>query len=161
MKEVRYAGFGIRFLASFLDTFFLALPLAIIVYIISGGEWFDLATYQQNLQMALSANPHALDSQPKTSLKWELLFEISVLIVTVIFWEKFKGATPGKKIVNIKIVDAKTMKDISNKQAITRSLGYIPSTLLFGLGFLMIIFIKKKQSLHDILANTVVIYTQN
>lgn len=161
MKEVRYAGFGIRFLASFLDTFFLALPLAIIVYIISGGEWFDLATYQQNLQMALSANPHALDSQPKTSLKWELLFEISVLIVTVIFWEKFKGATPGKKIVNIKIVDAKTMKDISNKQAITRSLGYIPSTLLFGLGFLMIIFTKKKQSLHDILANTVVIYTQN
>ncbi|MBD3796220.1 MAG: RDD family protein [Campylobacterales bacterium] len=161
MKEVRYAGFGIRFLASFLDTFFLALPLAIIVYIISGGEWFDLATYQQNLQMALSANPHALDSQPKTSLKWELLFEISVLIVTVIFWEKFKGATPGKKIVNIKIVDAKTMKDISNKQAITRSLGYIPSTLLFGLGFLMIIFTKKKQSLHDILANTVVIYTQD
>lgn len=161
MSEVKYAGFGIRFLASLLDTFFLALPLAVVIYIISGGEWFDFATYQQNLQMAMSGNPHALDHQPKTSLLWEIVFEISVLVVTIIFWEKFKGATPGKKVVNIKIVDANTLEELSNKQAITRSLGYIPSTLLLGLGFLMIIFTKRNQSLHDKLANTVVIYTQD
>lgn len=158
MSEVTYAGFGIRFIASLLDTFFLALPLAVIIYIISGGDWFDFATYQQNLQMAISGNPHALDNQPRTSFLWESVFEISVLVVTVIFWEKFKGATPGKKVVNIKIVDADTLQDLSNKQAITRSLGYIPSTLLLGLGFLMIIFTKNKQSLHDKLANTVVIH---
>ena len=51
-------------------------------------------------------------------------------------------------------------KDISNKQAITRSLGYIPSTLLLGLGFLIIIFRKDKRSLHDLLANTAVIHTK-
>ncbi|MDH4943653.1 RDD family protein [Sulfurimonas sp. C5] len=159
MNEVKYAGFGIRFVASLLDTFFLALPLAVVIYIISGGEWFDFTTYQQNLQMAMSGNPHALDNQPTTSFFWETIFEISVLVVTIIFWEKFKGATPGKKIVNIKIVDADTLDEISNKQAITRSLGYIPSTLLFGLGFLMIMFTKRNQSLHDKLAHTVVIYT--
>ncbi|WP_304543133.1 RDD family protein [Sulfurimonas microaerophilic] len=159
MSEVKYAGFGIRFLASLLDTFFLALPVGIVIYFISGGEWFDFSQYQQNLQMAMAGNANALNSQPQTSFTWELIFELSVLIVTIIFWKQFKGATPGKKIVNIKIVDAKTLKDISNKQAITRSLGYIPSTLLFGLGFLMIIFTKNKQSLHDMLANTVVIYT--
>ncbi len=110
--------------------------------------------------MAMSGNPHALDKQPQTSFFWETIFEVSVLVVTIIFWEKFKGATPGKKVVNIKIVDANTLEELSNKQAITRSLGYIPSTFLFGLGFLMILFTKRNQSLHDKLANTVVIHTQ-
>ncbi|HFB54053.1 MAG TPA: RDD family protein [Sulfurimonas autotrophica] len=160
-NEVRYAGFWIRFIASFLDTLFLALPLGILIYIISGGQWFDFAQYQQNLQMAMSGNPHALDNQPHTSFKWELVFEFSVLIATILFWDNWRGATPGKKFVHIKIVDAKTFEDITNKQAITRSLGYIPSTLLLGIGFLMVAFRKDKRALHDLLAGTAVIYDED
>ena len=157
-SDVRYAGFWIRFVASFLDTIFLALPVGVVIYFLSGGEWFDLSQYQQNIQMAMAANPHAMDHQPQTSFTWELIFEISVLVVTVLFWDKWRGATPGKKFVHIKVVDAKTFEDIDNKQAITRSLGYIPSTLLFGIGFLMVLFRKDKRALHDLLANTAVIY---
>ena len=158
-NEVRYAGFWIRFVASFLDTFFLALPVGVIIYFLSDGNWFNFAQYQQNLQMAMAGNPHAINNQPQTSFKWELLFEISVLVVTVLFWDKWRGATPGKKFVHIKVVDATTFQDIDNKQAITRSLGYIPSTLLFCIGFLMVPFRKDKRALHDLLANTAVIYT--
>ena len=158
--EVRYAGFWIRFIASFLDTLFLALPVAIIIYFLSDGNWFDFTQYQQNLQMAMSGNPHALDNQPRTSFTWELIFEIAVLVVTVIFWDKWRGATPGKKFLHIKIVDAQTFQDITNKQAITRSLGYIPSTLLFCIGFLMVGFRNDKKALHDLLANTAVIYDE-
>ncbi len=158
MNEVKYAGFWIRFIASFLDTLFLALPVALVIYFISDGNWFDFTQYQQNIQMAMSGNTHALDTQPKTSFKWELVFEMSVLIVTIIFWDKWRGATPGKKFVHIKIVDAKTLHDITNKQAITRSLAYIPSLLLFGIGFLMVAFRKDKRGLHDLLASTAVIY---
>jgi uncharacterized RDD family membrane protein YckC len=157
-KEVRYAGFWIRFITSFLDTVFLALPIGIVIYFLSGGEWFDFAQYQQNLQMAITANPHALHNQPKVSFVWELIFEISILVVTVLFWDKWRGATPGKKLLHIKVVDAKTLKDINNKQAIIRSIGYIPSTLLFGIGFLMVAFRKDKKALHDILAKSAVIY---
>ena len=159
-QEVRYAGFWIRFIASFLDTLFLALPVAIVIYFLSDGNWFDFAQYQQNMQLAMSGNPHALDNQPKTSFTWELIFEISVLVITVIFWDKWRGATPGKKMVHIKVVDAKSFKDIINKQAITRSLGYIPSTLLLGVGFLMVAFRKDKRALHDLLASTAVIYDE-
>jgi len=160
-NEVRYAGFWIRFIASFLDTLFLALPLGILIYFISGGQWFDFSQYQQNLQMAMSGNPHALDHQPQTSFSWELVFEFSVLIVTILFWDKWRGATPGKKFVHIRVVDAKTFKDITNKQAITRSLGYIPSALLFGIGFFMVAFRKDKRALHDLLAGTTVIYDED
>jgi uncharacterized RDD family membrane protein YckC len=160
MQEVRYAGFWVRFVASFFDTLFLALPVGIVIYFLSDGNWFDFAQYQQNIMMAMSANPHALDTQPRTSFTWELVFEISVLIVTIIFWEKWRGATPGKKLVHIKIVDSKTHNDINNTQAITRSLGYIISTLLFLVGFLMVAFRADKRGLHDLLAGTVVIYDE-
>jgi len=158
MKKHIYAGFWIRFLASFLDTLFLALPVAIIIYFLSDGNWFDFTQYQQNIQMAMSGNTHALDTQPKTSLKWELLFELAVLFVTLIFWKKWRGATPGKKYVHIKIVDAKTFEDITNTQALTRSFGYIASTFAFLLGFFMVALRKDKRALHDILAGTAVVY---
>lgn len=158
MKEVQYAGFWIRFLASLLDTIFLALPVGIIVYLLSDGNWFDFSQYQQNIQMAMSGNTHALDKQPQTSFTWELFFEVSVLLVTMLFWKRWRGATPGKKFVHIKIVDAKTLQDIDNKQAITRSLGYIVSTFAFLIGFIMVAMRKDKRGLHDLLAGTVVIY---
>ena len=94
------------------------------------------------------------------SIKWELLFEVSVLIVTMIFWRRWRGATPGKKFVHIKIVDAKTFEDIDNKQAITRSFGYIVSTLALLIGFIMVAFRKDKRGLHDLLAGTVVIHEE-
>lgn len=158
--NIRYAGFFIRAMASFIDTLALALPVGFVIYFLSGGEWFDFSTYQQNLQMAMNGNANALSNQPTTSLKWELLFEVSVLVVTMLFWKNSKGGTPGKKLLHIKVVDAKTFQDISNKQAITRSLGYIPSTLLFGVGFLMVLFRKDKRTLHDLLAQTAVIYEE-
>ncbi len=161
MNEVRYAGFLVRFVASFADTLFLALPVAIVIYFLSDGNWFDLEIYKQNIAYAMSGNAaKALASQPQTSLRWELLFEMSVLIVTMLFWKRWRGATPGKKFVNIKIVDSKTFEDIDSKQALTRSLGYIVSTMVLLLGFIMVAFRKDKRGLHDLLAGTVVIYDE-
>ncbi|WP_321777900.1 RDD family protein [Sulfurimonas sp.] len=160
LQKVRYAGFWIRFIASFLDTLFLALPIGIVIYFLSDGNWFDFAQYQQNIQMAMSGNVNALNAQPQMSMKWELLFEVCVLLITMIFWKRWRGATPGKKFVHIKIVDAKTLTDIDNKQAITRSFGYIISTLSLLIGFFMVAFRSDKRGLHDLLANTAVIYDE-
>ncbi len=160
MRNINYAGFWIRFFASLLDTLFLALPVGIVIYFLSDGNWFDFVQYKQNVMMAMSGNTHALDKQPQTSLRWELVFEMSVLIVTMLFWRRWRGATPGKKFVHIKIVDASTLEDIDNKQAITRSLGYIVSTFAFLVGFIMVAFRKDKRGLHDLLAGTVVVYEE-
>ena len=162
MDDVKYAGFWVRFTASFLDTLFLALPVAVVIYFLSNGNWFDLSIYQQNLIYAINGNAAAaLAHQPQTSFTWELVFEISVLVVTIVFWRRWRGATPGKKIVKIKIVDAKTFDDITNKQAITRSLGYIISTIPFLLGFIIVAFRKDKRAFHDLLAGTAVIYDED
>jgi len=160
MREVRYAGFWVRFTASFLDTFLLALPVAIAIYFLSDGQWFDWAVYQQNMSYAMQGDAAAaLAHQPHTDLGWELLFELAVLAVTVLFWREWRGATPGKRLLHMTIVDAETFKDIDNKQAIIRSLGYIVSTLLLLMGFLMVAFRQDKRALHDLMAGTAVIYT--
>ena len=159
-KEVRYAGFWIRFFASFADTIFLALPIAIIIYFASDGSWFDFAQYQSNMQAAMTGNASdALNNPPKMTMKWELLFEVSVLLITMIFWRRWRGATPGKKFVHIQIVDAKNLSEITNTQALTRSIGYIASTFTI-IGFLMVAFRKDKRGLHDLLAGTVVIHDE-
>ena len=58
------------------------------------------------------------------------------------------------------MVDAKSFEDIDDKQAVTRSVGYIVSTLAFLIGFLMVAFRRDKRSLHDMLAGTSVIYDE-
>ena len=158
-EDVKYAGFLIRFFASLADTIFLALPVAIAIYFLSDGNWFDFSQYKQSISYAMSGNAEkALTLQPHTSLKWEVLFEVTVLLVTLLFWKKFKGATPGKKFFHIKIVDAKTFGEIDNTQALTRSFGYIVSIIPLLIGFFMVGFRKDKKGLHDLLANTAVIY---
>ncbi len=162
MSEVRYAGFWVRLIASLADTFFLAIPVAVLIYFISDGNWFDLSQFQQNISYAMSGNAQkALANQPQKSLQWEMLFEVSVLLITMLFWKKWRGVTPGKRFVHVKIVDAKTFKDIDNTQALTRSFGYIVSTLTFLIGFFMVAFRKDKRGLHDLLAGTVVIYDES
>jgi len=158
--EVKYAGFWIRFVASFLDTFLLALPVGVVIYFLSDGQWFDWSLYQQNILYAMQGNAEAaLAHQPRTDLRWEIFFELAVLAVTVMFWREWRGATPGKKMMNIAIVDARTFNELDNKQAIIRSLGYIASTLVLLMGFIMVAFRQDKRALHDLLAGTAVIYT--
>ncbi len=161
-NEIRYAGFWVRFVASLLDTFLLALPLAVVVYFVSDGQWFDWSAYQQNMAMAMKGNADAaLAQQPQTNMTWEVIFELSVLAATALFWRKWRGATPGKRIVGITVVNADDFNELSNKQAVTRSLSYIISTLLLLVGFLMVAFRKDKRGLHDLIAGTAVIYNLN
>ena len=157
--SVKYAGFWVRFVASFLDTLFLAVPIGVVIYFVSGGNWFDFTAYTENIRYAMHGNAaHALSNMPQTQMKWELLFEAAVMIVVILFWRRWRGATPGKRAVGITVVDAKTFGEIDNAQAVVRSIGYIASTLMLLMGFVMVAFRRDKRALHDLMAGTAVIY---
>jgi len=158
--SIRYAGFGVRFIASLLDTLILALPLIIIISILSGGAFFDVSAMADVIAQAQRGDVNALHNTPKTDMTWEVIFEISMAVLIIIFWKKWMGATPGKKLMGITVVDAKTLNMVSNQQAITRYIGYIASTLPLLLGFIIVLFRKDKKALHDILADTAVIYVE-
>jgi uncharacterized RDD family membrane protein YckC len=94
------------------------------------------------------------------SLINQLIQVFSIAIIFLYFWKK-KQATLGKMCLSVKIVDAKTLGKPTNKQLISRMLGYIVSTVPLLLGFFWISFDPRKQGWHDKIAGTVVVKTKS
>lgn len=141
--RTQYAGFWRRLLALLLDSVLytaLILPLLVMNYGPGYLRWWlgdgsELASYG------------VLD-----------LFLTYVLpfVAVVVFWRTWQ-ATPGKLLLNCRVVDARTLQPLSLRQAIIRALAYILSALPLYLGFVWAAFDKRKQALHDKLAGSVVI----
>ena len=102
----KYAGFWIRAAATIVDTFLFILITVPLLFLIYGWAYFDDTT-------DIIAGPADL------IISWILL-----IVVIIVLWLK-KQATPGKMLFSLKLVDAKTGRAISAKQAIIRYLGYI------------------------------------
>ncbi len=72
------------------------------------------------------------------------------------FWVGADGSTPGKMAMGVKVVMANG-EPVEVGNALLRYIGYIPSSLLLGIGYLMIAFSSEKRGLHDIIGGTVVV----
>ena len=80
-------------------------------------------------------------------------------MLTLFFWQMYQ-ATPGKLLLNIKIICIETGAKPNFKQLVVRYLAYFVSFITLGLGFLWVIWDKKNQGLHDKLAKTAVVNNQ-
>ena len=80
------------------------------------------------------------------------------IIYFVYFWVKKDGQTLGYKVMKIKVI-REDGKPIDIMTGVIRYIGYIVSALVIGLGFLWVIWDKKKQGWHDKMAGTVVVRT--
>ena len=74
----------------------------------------------------------------------------------VIFWVYWQGQTPGKRILNLRVVRADGAP-VDWATAIIRYIGYIVSGFILLIGFIMAAFDDEKRALHDRLANTRVV----
>lgn len=143
MENKTYAGFWIRSAAALIDIAIFLVITGIILSVIYGYDYWD---------WALS---NSLDNKWFYGF-WEFFINNVVPIIIIVwFWRKFK-ATPGKMLLRLEVVDARTGNRLSIKQAIGRNLAYIPATLVLGIGIIWIAIDKKKQGWHDKLAGTVV-----
>jgi uncharacterized RDD family membrane protein YckC len=79
------------------------------------------------------------------------------LVYYIGFWT-WKGQTPGKMVMGIKIIAADG-GPIGLGRAIIRYLGFFVSAIILYLGFIMIAFDGRKQGLHDKIAGTFVVRT--
>ena len=96
-----------------------------------------------------------------------LAFFIDGIILSIISWGganliyfigmwAWKGQTLGQMVVKIKVIKTDGLP-VDLRIATLRFLGYLGCILTLGIGFLWIFFDKKKQGLHDKLAETYVI----
>ena len=137
MNEQEYAGFWVRLGATLIDTVIMMIVLGIPLALIYS---------EQNSQGGLYIRGF-----------WDFMLSYVVPIAaTIWFWLRFLG-TPGKMVLKLRVVDAKTGGKLSIGQAIGRYFAYLVSMLPLGLGFIWIAFDSKKQGWHDKLAGSLVI----
>lgn len=134
--EIKYAGFWIRFVANLIDSIWLYGIIYALLWVLIGSDIF---------------NPDAKYTLTQFSFEYVIPF-----VVVMAFWI-YTGATPGKMLFNLKIVDAETKGPVTPLRLVLRYLGYFISILPLGLGFLWIVWDKNKQSWHDKIAKTVII----
>ncbi|TDN58870.1 RDD family protein [Paraburkholderia sp. BL10I2N1] len=136
---MRYATCSKRARALFIDSIWWA---AIALFIPLGPSTDDILTA-----------PEAFAS---SMVLWLMVGQCIPILVTGAMWAAC-GTSPGRRVVRLRIVDAGTGASMTVKQAILRTLGYLLTFGTFGAGFLWVLFNPRKQTLHDRVANTVVI----
>lgn len=138
----QYAGFWVRLAAQLIDGVLWLLVSLPILYLVYGDAYFGV-----NEPPVVGVFFGVFDA---------LMSLILPIVLVVVFWLK-KGATPGKMLFGLKVLDSKTGNHLTLGQAILRYFGYFLSGLVFALGYIWAAFDKKKQGWHDKLAKTVVV----
>jgi uncharacterized RDD family membrane protein YckC len=67
------------------------------------------------------------------------------------------GRTLGKKLFRIRVIDMRVGGPIGPGRAFIRWIGRLVSLIVFGLGYLWMLWDKEKQTWHDKMANAVVV----
>lgn len=84
-----------------------------------------------------------------------LVSYVMPFVIVVAFWMRYQ-ATPGKMILDVKIVDIDG-EPLSLGQSVGRYIGYFLSAIPLGLGYFWMLFDDQNQTWHDKLARTLVV----
>lgn len=144
--EIVYAGFWKRFAAHLIDQILIGIVCTIIFYI--GGFIIGIMFFEDYM---------IFDTM--TTISVGLLFILYILIPWLyyaIMESSSKQGTLGKMLIGIIVTDLKGDK-ISFSRATGRYFSKYLSYISLYIGFIIIAFTVKKQGLHDIVANTLVI----
>lgn len=137
MSEQEYAGFWVRVGAAIIDSILLLIVISPLMTSIYGMQYWTSQSYVLGF--------------------WDVILNYLLpAIVVIIFWI-YRSATPGKMMLKLTIVDAKTGGHPSKGQYIGRYLAYYVSAIPLFLGLIWVGFDKRKQGWHDMLAGTLVV----
>lgn len=142
----RYAGFWKRFGANFIDSVMLS--------IVGGCLGGSVGAFIGVSAFIAQVNIDRLDSGLK------LIGYLIGLVLGILYYGLMESsamqATLGKRIFNIRVTDLQGGR-ISFGRAVGRFLASGLSGIIFGFGYLFMLFTERKQNLHDLIAGTLVL----
>lgn len=141
MSELEYAGFWIRTGAAIIDSILLLIIIMPLLTLLYGAGYWTSTIYGTGF--------------------WNFILNYILPAVAIIVFWVYKSATPGKMLLKLSIVDARTGGKPTTGQFIGRYFGYYVSTIPFFLGLIWVGIDRRKQGWHDKLAGTVVIRTRH
>ncbi len=134
VPSVVYAGFWKRFLAILCDSIVLGAIMFAIGFVV------------------VILVPHGFAAQALLAI----LFLLAWLLYPALMESSKHQATVGKMLVGIKVTSMNGGR-ISFARALGRNAGKVVSQTILFIGYLMAAFTEKKQALHDIMAQTLVV----
>lgn len=137
--DSRFAGFLLRLLAFAIDTIILSAGMFI-------------------LQVFLRIPIHiGYNTTPMNPMLFS--YNLAAVVIVWLYYALFESgkwqATIGKRFCKIKVTDYHG-KRISFGRATGRYFSKYLSTIIFFIGYIMVIFTEKSQALHDMIAKTYV-----
>jgi len=151
-KSVEYAGFWLRFVAVIIDAIILGIVQMIIIIPLLGVIGFT------------AMNAKSMSSEETTAAIFAIIgvgvvTNFTLIIMGWLYYalmESYKGATVGKMAMGLKVTDMEGNR-INFLRATGRYFGKIVSGMILLIGYMMAGFTEKKQALHDIMANCLVV----
>ncbi len=159
-SNIDYAPLGSRALANFVDGIIIGiiyLPFMLPNLISQLKNSSIIGVSETYGTMGVSQT-----TVPSVNPIYSLLSVLGYIITIAypIYFIGKNGATPGKKVLKIKVIDKNTGKTPGYLKAFLREfVGKFISSVVLSLGYLWAVWDKEKQGWHDKIAGTVVIST--
>ena len=143
-----YVGFWLRVVAHQIDW----ILVGVLIWI--GWELFGLQFFVVEVTEFTEIGGDAQTVETNYSPNyWTYLL---AMFVFAFFESSPLQATPGKLLIGAKAVNLSGER-LGFGQALLRQIGKIASSVLLGIGYLMVGFTHNKQGLHDRIASTLVV----
>jgi len=144
-KEV-YAGFFVRLAAYLIDSVIVGSVLAVVIRF---PVWISTLFNAENILVR--------DVIFDYSIKDMVIYALSALYFILLTYKT--GMTIGKKMLHVKVVSAEdrpmTLFEVIYRETIGR---FLSGLIVYG-GYFMIGLHKEKRGLHDLMADTKVVYS--
>lgn len=144
-REIVYAGFWVRLAAYTIDSFIVFAGLLIVrLFLLSVSSLTEGTPLGGNILFHYT-------------LKDILLYGVQVFYFILCTYHA--GTTPGKRVMNLRVVSAVEEEKLSFLNVLYReTVGRFLSGLVLCIGYILIGIDKEKRGLHDMLCDTRVIY---
>ena len=152
-----YANFGRRFVAFIIDYLILGTAQFIIIAPLFAMLGIGVASNVESLENM--DNTQALGMTSAIMGASAIIQVVSLLVGAAYFIlmeSSEKQGTVGKIAMGIKVTDLNGAQ-ITRMAAFIRYIGRIISAIILFIGYIMAAFTEKKQALHDMIANTLVL----
>ena len=160
--KIEYAGFWMRFVALIIDYIVIQLLQSFLIIPILGivGMGFLIPTESFDsfdFDMMSDGDIVVMIIGIISAVAATMLLALSVSILYFSLMESSKHqATLGKMALGLQVTDMEG-KRLDFIKALLRQLGKIVSSMTMYIGYIMAGFTSKKQALHDLMANTLVV----
>ena len=167
---VRYASWGARVAARVLDELILAIPSYLLIELLTPGLYERFEAWMYELVRAAQAGKSYPSEVPMELLSSLTTAGIAVMVLGALYRVLLIagfGATLGKMVMRIRVTrtDDPSARTPGFVRALARTLvdeliGHFGAALLFLptlVNYLMPLFTEKKQTLHDMMAGTIVV----